>query len=43
MTYDEGREFAQKRGIKFFETSAKNKLNLDEAFLTIVEEMILRI
>jgi Ras-related protein Rab-2A len=30
VTYDEGKEFAMKNNMLFFETSAKNNTNIDE-------------
>ena len=35
-----GQEVAEKFGIPYFETSAKESLNVDEAFMTIVRNII---
>jgi small GTP-binding protein len=37
ITYDEGKNFAQKHNMLFFETSAKNGNNIDEIFKESVE------
>jgi Ras-related protein Rab-1A len=38
VTFEQGKEFADKNGMKFFETSAKESTNVKESFLTITEE-----
>ena len=40
VTYEQGRDFAQQYGMKFFETSAKNSTNVNEAFITMTQEVI---
>lgn len=37
--YLEGRELAQHFGCKFIETSAKSRINVDEAFYNLVREI----
>ncbi len=37
--FDEGKKLAESLGIKFFETSAKNRLNLDEMFLALARDI----
>lgn len=32
VSYEQGKEFADKNGIKFLETSAKDTVNIDELF-----------
>ena len=41
ITYNQGKEFADGYGLKYIETSAKKKLNVNEAFETIGRELIL--
>ena len=41
VTYEEGKNLADKNGILFFETSAKTGENLNEAFQTFVNQIIL--
>ena len=40
VTEEEGREFANNYGYQFFETSAKENINIDETFDTLVTEII---
>ena len=40
VTFEQGKEFADKNGMKFFETSAKESTNVKESFLTITEENV---
>ncbi len=37
--YPEGRDLAKHFGCKFIETSAKNRINVDEAFSQLVREI----
>jgi Ras-related protein Rab-2A len=39
VTYDEGKDFAEKHGISFFETSAKTSQNVEACFLNAVERI----
>ena len=39
VTYKEGEEMASKYGILFLEASAKENLNIDKAFMLLVEEI----
>ena len=43
VTYDEAKEFADKHGIKFLETSAKNSHNVEQAFQTMAAEIKARV
>jgi len=40
VTYQEGKEFATSNGMKFIEVSAKNNINVNEAFETLVEDIL---
>ena len=40
VTYQEGKDFATSKGIKFFEVSAKNNINIKEVFETLVEDIL---
>jgi GTPase SAR1 family protein len=40
VSYDEGKELADRLGVKFFETSAKNGFNIEEAFTAIVSDIL---
>ena len=39
VTYEEGQKLAESYGVKFFETSAKDDINVTEAFESITEEI----
>jgi small GTP-binding protein len=39
IPYDEGAKLASENGLKFFETSAKNNLNVEETFKFLIEEI----
>jgi len=39
VTYDEAETFAMSNGLSYFETSAKDDINVDEAFQLLSEEM----
>ena len=39
VSIDEGRQLAESLGIKFIETSAKEDVNVDEAYLTIAKDI----
>ena len=39
VTYQEGKDFATSNGIKFFEVSAKNNINVKEAFETLIGDI----
>jgi Ras-related protein Rab-1A len=40
VTFEQGKEFANQYGMKFFETSAKESTNVQEAFVTMTKEII---
>ena len=40
VTYQEGKDFATKNGIKFIEVSAKNNINVKEAFDILLEDIL---
>ena len=40
VTFEQGKEFAEQYGMKFFETSAKESTNVHEAFLAMTKEII---
>ena len=40
VTYQEGKDFAKKNGIKFIEVSAKNNINVKEAFDILLEDIL---
>ena len=42
VTKEEGEKLASEKGIKFIETSAKNDVNVEEAFTILVKDMLLR-
>ena len=39
VTYQEGKEFATKNGMKFIEVSVKNNINVNEAFDILLEDI----
>ena len=40
VTVEQGKDFADQYGMKFFETSAKNSINVNEAFITMTKEVM---
>jgi len=40
VTFEQGKKFAKKNGMKFLETSAKENTNVNEIFLTMMKEII---
>jgi small GTP-binding protein len=42
VSYEQENEFAEKLGMKFFETSAKASQNVEEVFVALTKEMILQ-
>ena len=40
MSYEEGKQFAESLGMQFLETSAKDKINIDEAFMTLTKAIL---
>jgi len=40
VSYQEGKEFAESLGMQFLETSAKDKINIDEAFMTLTKAIL---
>ena len=40
VTIEQGKDFAQQYGMKFFETSAKNSINVNESFITMTTEIM---
>ncbi len=40
VSFEEAKNFADKRGLKYFETSAKEFINVDEAFVHIADKII---
>ena len=40
VSYQEGKDFATSNGIKFFEVSAKNNINVKEAFEILSEDIL---
>ena len=40
VSFEQGKNFAEVNGMKFFETSAKESINVEEAFLTMTKEII---
>ena len=42
VLYEKGEEFAKDHGIKFFECSAKSKINVDEAFNCLINDIYIK-
>ena len=40
VTFEQGQDFANQYGMKFFETSAKNSTNVNEAFIAMTKEVM---
>ena len=40
VTFEQGKDFANQYGMKFFETSAKESTNVQEAFVAMTKEII---
>ena len=40
VTVEQGKDFADQYGMKFFETSAKNSTNVSEAFVAMTKEIM---
>ena len=40
VSFEEGKNFAKKKNCPFFESSAKDKINIDEIFITLLEEIL---
>jgi len=40
VTVEQGKEFAEQYGMKFFETSAKNSTNVSDAFIAMTKEVM---
>ena len=40
VSIDEGKKLAESYGMRFFETSAKNNVNIDEMFLALTKDVI---
>ena len=40
VTVEQGKDFAAKYGMKFYETSVKNSTNVSEAFITMTRDII---
>ena len=40
VSYEEGKQFADSLGMQFLETSAKEKINIDEAFMTLTKAIL---
>ena len=40
VTVEQGKDFADQYGMKFFETSAKNATNVNEAFIAMTQEIM---
>jgi len=43
VSFEEGKAYAEQLGIKFIETSAKNSVNVDNAFFTMANEIKARV
>ena len=40
ITFEEGQKYAEKNGMKFFETSSKNNINICEPFIEMTEDIL---
>ena len=40
VSFEEGKNLAKKKNCPFFESSAKDKINIDEIFITLLEEIL---
>lgn len=40
VSFEEGQHFAKKHNLMFFETSAKNALNVEKAFMTMTQTIL---
>jgi hypothetical protein len=40
VSYNEGKSYAESQGMKFLETSALNKINIEESFKTLSQELL---
>ena len=40
VSYQEGKEFAESFGLEFLETSAKQKINIDETFIKLTKSIL---
>lgn len=40
VSYQEGKEFAEKLGMEFLETSAKTRVNIDESFMKLTKAIL---
>ncbi len=40
MTYEEARQFGDRNGLEYFETSAKEFINVDDAFVRIANKIL---
>jgi len=40
VSYNEGKAYAESQGMKFLETSALNKINIEESFKTLSQELL---
>lgn len=42
VTHEMGKSLADEYGIRFFETSAKNNINVEEAFMCMAKDIVER-
>jgi hypothetical protein len=40
VNYEEAKQFADKNGLEYFETSAKDFINVDDAFIRIANKIL---